>query len=339
MNAPPASSVSARPDAAAAPAVSAATGASATPAVSAAADATAAPEVAAATDAAAAKPAPAPADRSVAPESAGWQARLHLGFAHDGSRTVLQERTHEGPLYVQRPFYPEGGACHVYILHPPAGMVGGDRLVTDVDVAGGAAALITTPASAKIYRSAGPVAAVHQKLTVEDGGVLEWLPQDTILFGGSSTAIHTEILLEKSARFMGWELLTLGRPRSGDHYRAGNLVARTRISVAGAPRLIERQLWRAGDAVLEAPWGLGGKRVVAAFYVYPAPSSLLQSAREFIANGGCECSAATLLDDLLVMRALGNDATAMRETVAAIWSQLRKNVLGRPGCAPRIWAT
>ena len=276
----------------------------------------------------------------VAPAKAGWRARLRLGFAQDeGSRTVLRERTHEGPLYVQRPFYPEGGVCHVYILHPPAGMVGGDILETDVEVAAGASALITTPASAKIYRSAGPVAAIHQKLAVEAGGALEWLPQDTILFGGSSVAIHTEIRLDKSARFLGWEMLTLGRPRSGDQYRAGALKALTRIRVDGAPRLIERQLWRAGDAVLEAPWGLGGKRVVAAFYIYPAQSASLESAREFIAASGYEGFAATLLDDLLVMRALGNDATAMRETVAAIWSELREDVLGRPACAPRIWAT
>ena len=92
-------------------------------------------------------------NRPIAPEGAGWQARLRLGFAHGGSRTVLRERTHEGPLYVQRPFYPEGGVCHVYILHPPAGMVGGDQLVTDIDVAGGASALITTPPRP---RSTGP---------------------------------------------------------------------------------------------------------------------------------------------------------------------------------------
>ncbi len=242
-------------------------------------------------------------------------------------------------MYVQRPFYPEGGVCHVYILHPPAGMVGGDQLVTYIDVAGGASALITTPASAKVYRSAGPVAAIRQQLTVEAGGALEWLPQDTILFGGSSAAIHTEVSLAKSARFMGWEVLSLGRPRSGDHYRAGDLRSRTQIRVDGAPRLIERQFWNAGDTVLDAPWGLGGNRVVAAFYIYPAQPALIQYAREIIASGGHDGFAATLLDDLLVLRALSNDATAMREQLAAIWSPLREAVLGRPGCAPRIWAT
>lgn len=270
---------------------------------------------------------------------AGWRARLRLGFAQDGSRTVLCDRDHEGPLYVQRPFYPEGDVCHVYILHPPAGMVGGDVLETHVEVAAGASALITTPASAKVYRSSGAVTVVNQNLSVSGGGALEWLPQDTILFGGSRVDLRTEIQLETSSRFMGWEVLALGRPRSGDHYGAGELSQRTAIRVDGVPRLIDRQAWQAGDAILKAPWGLGGSPVVAAFHVYPGHGELLQQARHLIAAPGFERFAATLLDDLLVIRALGNDATAMREALAAIWKQLRVGVLGRTGCAPRIWAT
>ena len=276
---------------------------------------------------------------SNAARDSGWRARLHLGFAHDGARTVLQERAHEGPLYVQRPFYPEDGVCHVYILHPPAGMVGGDILETALRVDPGASALITTPASAKVYRSAGPAASIRQTLTVAAGGTLEWLPQDTILFGGSRASIQTHIRLAGAARFMGWEVLSLGRPRSGDRYDDGDLRARTVIEVDGASRLIERHAWRAGDAMLAEPWGLGGKRVVAACHVYPACAGLLCAARELIATAGIDHCAATRIDDLLAVRALGDDATAMRDTLAAIWAGLRERALGRPGCAPRIWAT
>ena len=276
---------------------------------------------------------------AVASAQSGWRARLRLGFAHQGCRTVLQRRSHEGPLCVQRPFYPEGEVCHTYILHPPAGMVGGDSLDTRVDVGAGASALITTPASAKVYRSLGPSASVGQRLAVAAGGTLEWLPQDTILFGGSRASMETDIRLEQGARFIGWEVLSLGRPRSGDDYRAGAWRQRTRLFVDGEPQLIDRQAWQAGDAQLQAPWGLGGNRVAATFLLYPANAETLTRTREWILAAQRLRMAATLLADVLVVRALGNDAAAMRDALAELWSALREGALGRVGCAPRIWAT
>ena len=58
----------------------------------------------------------------------GWKAQLELEFAKQGDKTLLVKRRQFGPLTVQRPFYPEGDVCHVYLLHPPGGIVGGDHL-------------------------------------------------------------------------------------------------------------------------------------------------------------------------------------------------------------------
>ena len=119
-----------------------------------------------------------------APQPAqGWPAELHLGFARDAARTALVERRHLGPLRVQRPFYPEGeGVCHVYLLHPPGGLVAGDDLQVSARVEPGAHALLTTPAAAKLYRSraaSGPARQV-QRFEVQGDGILEWLPQESI---------------------------------------------------------------------------------------------------------------------------------------------------------------
>ncbi len=82
----------------------------------------------------------------------GWAAELHLGFVRKESKTLVAHRRHRGQLTVQRPFYTEGGLCQVYILHPPSGVVAGDKLLIDVQVANGAEALITTPAAGKFYQ-------------------------------------------------------------------------------------------------------------------------------------------------------------------------------------------
>jgi urease accessory protein len=114
----------------------------------------------------------------------GWLAELDLGFAPRGSRTVLARRRHRGPLAVQRPFHPEGDVCHVYLLHPPGGVVAGDRLAIRVAADPGAEALLTTPAAGKFYRSEGPVARQTVALEIGEGASLEWLPQETILYPG-----------------------------------------------------------------------------------------------------------------------------------------------------------
>src|ERR1044071_2291298 len=87
---------------------------------------------------------------------AGWEARLALSYAREGERTVVDRRLHCGPLLVQKALYPEGcGVCQSIIVHPPAGIAGGDRLILDARAGRRARAQLTTPAAAKWYRTTG----------------------------------------------------------------------------------------------------------------------------------------------------------------------------------------
>ena len=97
--------------------------------------------------------------------STAWLAKISLGFATTSNRSYLANRRSRGPLVVQKPLYPEGEeVCHVILLHPPGGVVGGDQLQIELNLAADAHALITTPGASKFYRSQGDNAVQHQIL-------------------------------------------------------------------------------------------------------------------------------------------------------------------------------
>ena len=97
-----------------------------------------------------------------------WDARLQLGFADDAGTTRLLERSHFGPLRVQKPLYPEGPAvCHAIVVHPPGGIVGGDGLSIAATVGPGGRALLTSPGAAKWYKANGKLS--RQRVTLAAG--------------------------------------------------------------------------------------------------------------------------------------------------------------------------
>jgi urease accessory protein len=191
--------------------------------------------------------------------SAGWRARLELSFEPSVGRTVLRRANHRGPLRVQRALYPEGDeVCHVYLVHPPGGVVAGDELAVDLHVAAGAHVVVTTPGAQRLYRSEGARARVVVSCRIDDGGVLEYLPQETIAFSGCRAELELEVELSAGGRFLGWEITVLGRAASAAPFAAGELVSRLGITRDARPEVIERARWSSGHG--DADLGGRGRR-------------------------------------------------------------------------------
>jgi urease accessory protein len=267
-----------------------------------------------------------------------WEARLELTFQQRASRTVLAARRHRGPLVVQRPFYPEGGICHVYLVHPPGGIVGGDQLTLLVQAEPQSHALITTPAATRFYRAGPhPSAMLTQQLHVHDAA-LEWLPQETILFDGARAATCTQVHLHGDrARFLGWEVLCLGRPANGERFITGTLAQDFLLYCDDKPLLLDRLRLQGNSAALSASWGLAGLQAAGTLLMYPATDANLPMLRT-LEQSGVRC-ALTRVDDVLVVRALADQAEPIRQLFTRIWLQLRPGLVGCAGIAPRIWAT
>jgi urease accessory protein len=285
-------------------------------------------------------------DRTTTVSSARWRARLSLAFERRGDRTVLARAEHEGPLRVQRPLAPEGaGHPHVYVLHPPGGVVGGDALTIDVRVHEGASALVTTPGSSKLYRSRGPVATIENRIDLGASSALEWLPQETIAFCGARASTTTHVSLASSARFIGWDILCLGRPVGKGDFARGHLRLAFELDRAGAPLFYERSAYEGGSTTLTAPWGLGGASVVGVLVALPFDRRLLDDARDAVADAfeaadaPSERVGLTCVGDVLIARVLASRARHARRALELVYRFVRPHVLAKDAVLPRIWAT
>lgn len=275
-------------------------------------------------------------------ERAGWGARLELGFERVGARTVLARRAHVGPLRVQRPFYPEGPElCHVYVLHPPGGVVGGDSLALDVQLRRGAQALLTTPAATKFYRTNGRAARQTTALSVEPGAACEWLPQETIVFGGALAESRTRVELSEEARFAGWEITCVGRPASGDGYATGNYRAAFELWQEGAPLWIDRARFSAETGIVSGAWGMRGFSVLGTFVMNTSDAKLVRSIRECVPAGEGDGAvfAVSLLERVTVCRYLGYSSQRALQCFTRVWQVIRPQIWGRAVSAPRVWLT
>ncbi|MEJ2141386.1 MAG: urease accessory protein UreD [Gammaproteobacteria bacterium] len=274
-------------------------------------------------------------------ESLGWRARLELGYTKNSLRTVISHKKHLGPLLIQKPFYPENNVCHTYLIHPPGGIVGGDKLQLLVLSGSDSHALVTTPAANKFYRSAGNTAKLEQTITLEDNATFEWLPQENILFNGSKVDMTTRINIENKVRFIGWEMTCLGRPASNDNFSTGEAFQKFEVWQHQKPRLLDRVQYQSEGPFRTEKWAMGSKVVSSSMVALPADKDLLSELREYLSSIKTHeiQIAATLIEDMLVCRGVASDAELLRETLFSIWALIRPRITGKLACRPRIWDT
>jgi urease accessory protein len=269
-----------------------------------------------------------------------WHAALALRYERRGTRTVLAECTHEGPLVVQKSLYPEGhDVCQNIIVHPPAGIVGGDTLAVSAVVGANAQAQLTTPGAAKWYRSAGPAARQEILFRLGDGAILEWLPQEAIVFDGAIAELDTTIDLAGNAVFIGWDVVCLGRAAAGERFAHGRLRQRLALARNGTPVFIERAVLAGDAALLVSPVGLNGAVVFGTFLAAAAlvPDAVLGACRELAPVAGE--GAVTRMRGCLIARYRGASAEPARAYFAELWHRIRPALIGRDAVPPRIWNT
>ena len=264
--------------------------------------------------------------------------RADVLFDATSGTTRLRDLYHTDPLRLLFPTPGAGDPPTAVVVTTSGGLVGGDRLEITATVGAGATALVTAQAAEKIYRSTGADVRFDVRLTVGDGGWLEWLPQETILFDGARLRRSTSAEVSGSGRLLAGELLVFGRIARGERFTQG--LARDAWEVRRDGRLVWADaLHLDGDvtAVLDHPAGFAGATAYGTIvYVGRDAADRLEVARALLADVAPHAGA-TVLGEVLVIRLLGRDAHRLRNDFGRVWAGLRAELNGLPARLPRLW--
>jgi urease accessory protein len=263
---------------------------------------------------------------------------LRLQIQAKGGRNALHTLYQQAPCRALMPDAEPGAPLEAVLVNSSGGLVGGDRLDIEVGVGPRSWATLTSQAAEKLYRSTGADTQVTTRLSVGAGAWAEWLPQETILFDGARLRRRLTIDLAADARLLAAEMVVFGRAARGESFTRGFLhdswaIRRdTRLVWADAIRLD-------GDIAVQRSRAFGfGNAAGYATLVHagPAAASFLPVAREIAAAAPAE-GGATLVNGLLLLRFIADDAMRLRASVIAAAGDLRAAIAGLPARLPRVW--
>jgi urease accessory protein len=261
-----------------------------------------------------------------------------VAFSRRGGRTTLADLYQRTPCRVLFPRVEADEPPVAVLLTTSGGLTGGDRLRVAVSVGADAAAVATTQAAEKIYRSLGTSCGVTVTLSVGEGGWLEYLPQETILFDGARLERRTSATLAAGARLLACEMVVFGRIARDESFTRGLLHDSWQVRRDG--RLVWADALRLdGDlaVALSASAGFGGARALAtALYVGDCHDDLLGAARTLAESGGSR-GGVSLVNGVLIARFLGPEPAAVRRDLMRYLAGLRDATSSFAPALPRVW--
>jgi urease accessory protein len=251
-------------------------------------------------------------------------------FAVRDGATRLSDLYQRDPCRVLFPDPEPGEPPLAVLVTTSGGVTDGDQLRMAVEVGPHAHAVAATQAAEKIYRAARSAHHCDMQIavTVGEGGSLDWLPQETIVFEGARLKRRTVAEVAAAGSLLACEMVVLGRAASGERYTGGLLLDSWSVWRAG------KLAWRDTLRVeRETPAGAGfgtANALATVIGVWDAPGPQFERARALLEPAEHVRAGVTLVNGIMVARLLG-EATAVRAATTRFLGDFRGRRL------PRVW--
>jgi urease accessory protein len=250
--------------------------------------------------------------------------------------TALDRLYQGGAAKIRLPHSHGRRAMEAVLINTSGGLAGGDRLDWRVEAADQTQAVITTQSCERAYRSLGDPTRVSVSLRVGAGARLDWLPQETILYDGSSLLRRLDADVAPGGTLLVSEAVLLGRLAYGERVRMARFHDRWRIRRGG--RLVFAEETRFDgpvDAIAARAATLGGGAAYASILLLTDdPGAALHPVRAALASAAGEADGgASAFDGKLICRVVAQDGLRLRRALIPVLTVFRGG-LG----LPRVWA-
>ena len=277
-----------------------------------------------------------------------WKAELDLLFSKaDQHKTILSRKKHQGPLLVQKTLYPEGDQiCHVALLHPPAGIAGGDHLTIKINLEEQAKAVICTPGATKWYKSNGKLSSQYINIQVGANAHLDFLPQENIFFNQANANLQMKLEQAKGSSLIAWDMSQLGRTASGEQWTAAQLNLKTEFWFDEKLIWVESGCLNSEDPKRRQAYGLADYGVMGTMWL-SSPSASQELAHELAQTlpwedhlrAGVTHFSINPEHGLIVLRGLSQEVEDLKNLFIQTWLNLRQSVAFIPPNPLRLWHT
>lgn len=224
-----------------------------------------------------------------------------------------------------------GADFQAVLINTAGGITGGDSFCITAHAEADTQLTLTTQAAERAYRAQpDQVGEVQNRLLIDKGARLNWLPQETILFQGCALSRTLHIDMQEGASLLMVEPLVFGRLAMGETLTDASFNDRIEIRRQGRIAYLDA-ITLQGDiaAQLARPHVAAGAGAMASLvYIAPDADAQLAPLRALLP----ETAGVSLIgDDLLLLRMLAADSYLLRQTLIPILNRLTHDTL------PRCW--
>jgi urease accessory protein len=265
----------------------------------------------------------------------GKHALMNLHVIKRNGRTEIDPKSWRIPYQWQGCHYQDNDdQPFLLTINSGGGFVEGDSAQLYATMEEDTRALITTTAASKFYKCPqGETSREEIRIGVSKDALLEYVPDEAILFADSRVERRTRIDLDSTSHLFATDMIAAGRVHygSGEAFKFQALESEFEVRVDGEVILLDRLIAQDAEEVdaLRRLWGGSSQMATVIAVSANLPRGIESKIEEEISNCEVSSAGATRIGNAVICRILAAEAWACHEAVYKCWSLVRPHLAGK----------